>query len=100
MATFVVVEISIHDPATYERYKQLAPPAIAAYGGRYLVRGGAMEVLEGSWNPPRLAILEFPTAERAREWWNSPEYAEAKALRQASTHTKMVLVEGVSAPVI
>jgi uncharacterized protein (DUF1330 family) len=100
MPAYVVVEIAVHDAQTYERYKQLAPPAIAAYGGRYLVRGGAMEVLEGSWSPPRFVILEFPTAERARAWWNSPEYAEAKAMRQASTHSKMLLVEGLSAPVI
>jgi uncharacterized protein (DUF1330 family) len=97
MPAYVVVEIAIHDPQTYERYKALAPPTIAAYGGRYLVRGGATEVLEGSWNPPRLAILEFATAERARAWWNSPEYAPAKAMRQASTQTDMILVEGVLA---
>ncbi len=95
MAAYVVVEIAIHDAETYERYKQLGPPSIAAYGGRYLVRGGATEVLEGSWNPPRFVILEFPTAERARAWWSSPEYAPAKALRQASTQTDMILVEGL-----
>ena len=95
MAAYVVVEIAIHDAETYERYKQLGPPSIAAYGGRYLVRGGAVEVLEGSWNPPRFVILEFPTTERARAWWNSPEYAPAKALRQASTQTDMLLVEGL-----
>jgi len=98
MAAYVIVEIAIQDAQTYERYKALAPPTIAAYGGRYLVRGGATEVLEGSWNPPRLAVLEFPTAERAREWWNSPEYAPAKAMRQASTQTDMILVEGLSGP--
>lgn len=97
MPAYVVVEIAIRDPQTYERYKALAPPTIALYGGRYLVRGGATEVLEGSWNPPRLAILEFATAERARAWWNSPEYAPAKAMRQASTQTDMILVEGVLA---
>ena len=100
MPAYVVVEVEVKDGKTYERYKLLAPPAIAAYGGRYLARGGATEVLEGSWNPPRLVILEFPTAERARAWWNSPEYAEAKALRQACTNTDMVVLEGVSAPVI
>jgi len=100
MPAYVVVEVQVHNAQTYERYKLLGPPAIAAYGGRYLARGGATQVLEGTWNPPRLVILEFPTAERARAWWNSPEYAEAKALRQSCTTTKMVLVEGVSAPVI
>ena len=96
MSAYVVVEIDIKDVETYERYKQLAPPSIAIYGGRYLVRGGATEALEGTWNPKRFVILEFPTTERARAWWSSPEYAPAKALRQASTHTQMLLVEGLS----
>ena len=92
--TFVVVDISIHDPATYERYKVLAPPSIGKYGGRYAVRGGTTDVLEGTWEPQRLVVLEFPSAERARAWWHSPEYAEAKALRQASATTDMVLIDG------
>jgi uncharacterized protein (DUF1330 family) len=98
MSAYVVVEIAITDPQTYERYKQLAPPTIAAYGGRYLARGGATEALEGTWSPPRFVILEFPSAERARAWWSSPEYAPAKAMRQASTETRMLLVEGLSVP--
>lgn len=95
MSAYVVVEIEVKDPETYERYKLLAPPAIATYGGRYLARGGATEPLEGDWHPKRFVILEFPTSERARAWWNSPEYAAAKALRQSCTHTEMLLVEGL-----
>jgi uncharacterized protein (DUF1330 family) len=95
MPAYVVVEIAVHDAQTYERYKQLAPPTIAAYGGRYLARGGATETLEGGWSPPRFVILEFPTVERAREWWSSPEYAPAKALRHASAQSRMLLVEGL-----
>jgi uncharacterized protein (DUF1330 family) len=72
----------------------MAPPSIAAYGGRYVVRGGASEILEGSWLPPRLVVLEFPTLERPRAWWASPEYAPAKALRQQSARTEMLLVDG------
>jgi uncharacterized protein (DUF1330 family) len=98
MPAYVVVEIDIQDAQTYERYKQLAPPSIALYGGRYLVRGGATQVLEGTWNPARFVILEFPTAQQARAWWDSPEYSAAKALRQASTRTQMILVEGLAAP--
>lgn len=94
MTAYIVVQIAIHDPATYERYKALAPAAIAAYGGRYVVRGGFSQVLEGSWQPERFVLLEFPTVERARAWWDSPEYAPAKALRQQSAHTEMLLVEG------
>jgi uncharacterized protein (DUF1330 family) len=95
MPAYVVVEIEVHDPQTYEAYKKLAPPAIAAYQGRYLARGGATTTLEGGWDPSRLVILEFPTADLARDWWASPEYAEGKAMRQASARTKMVLVEGL-----
>ena len=98
MPAYVIVQIDIEDPATYERYKALAPASIAAYGGRYLVRGGASEVLEGSWRPPRLVILEFPDRARARAWWDSPEYASAKALRQSCAHTEMLLVESGVVP--
>jgi uncharacterized protein (DUF1330 family) len=95
MPAYVVVQIAIQDAATYERYKELAPPSIATYGGRYLVRGGATEALEGSWRPRRLVILEFPSAEQARAWWASPEYAAAKALRHACACTEMLLVDGL-----
>lgn len=96
MSAYVIVEIEIHDPATYERYKTLAPPAIAAYGGRYLVRGGETTVLEGEWPPKRLVVLEFPSLELARAWWASPEYAEGKALRQSCSTTRMVAIDGVA----
>jgi len=95
MAAYIAVDISIHDPATYERYKQLAPPSIAAYGGRYLARGGETRVLEGTWQPARFVILEFPDVEKAQAWWESPEYAEAKALRHAAAHSHMLLVGGM-----
>ena len=98
MPAYVVVQIAVEDPVRYERYKHLAPPSIAAYGGRYVVRGGACEILEGTWQPPRLVVLEFPTAAQARAWWNSPEYAPAKALRQQCAQTEMLLIEG-TAPV-
>lgn len=95
MPAYVVVEVTVKDAETYEKYKQLAPPAIGLYGGRYLARGGRTQVLEGTWDTPRFVILEFPSYERAQEWWNSPEYAPAKALRQACTQTDMLLVDGL-----
>jgi uncharacterized protein (DUF1330 family) len=95
MPAYVVVNIEVRDRDTYERYKQLAAPTVAAYGGRYLVRGGATQKLEGVWSPSRFVILEFPTVEAGRAWWDSPEYQPAKALRHASAATDMVLVEGV-----
>jgi uncharacterized protein (DUF1330 family) len=95
MPAYVIIDIKVRDAETYERYKQLASAALASHGGRYLVRGGATETLEGGWNPSRLVVLEFPTAQSARAWWASPEYAAAKALRQACADTEMLLVEGV-----
>lgn len=95
MPAYVVLDVEVQDPQTYDRYKELAPPAIAAYGGRYLVRGGRTETLEGSWEPTRLVVLEFPTMEKARAWWSSREYAAAKKLRQSCANTEMVLVPGL-----
>lgn len=98
MPAYVLVDIDVKDPERYEEYKRMAPSSIAAYGGRYLVRGAPVEQLEGSWRPQRLVVLEFPTAERARAWWSSPEYAEARALRHAIADAHMILVEGVASP--
>ncbi len=95
MPAYVIVEISIKDKEEYEAYKQLAPVSITAYGGRYIVRGGYTESLEGDWLPERMAVLEFPTLERAREWWDSEMYAGAKAIRQGSAQTKMIVIEGL-----
>jgi uncharacterized protein (DUF1330 family) len=96
VAAYIVVQITVQDPVTYEHYKVLAPASIAAYGGRYIVRGGSSEVLEGSWQPARFVVLEFPTAAQARAWWSSPEYAPAKAVRQRCAHTEMLLIEGAA----
>jgi uncharacterized protein (DUF1330 family) len=94
MPAYVVVDIEVQKPSEYERYKELAPPSIKKHGGRYLARGGATEVLEGSWQPKRLVILEFPSLEKAKAWWASSDYAEGKKLRQACAKTAMVVVEG------
>lgn len=94
MPVYVIVDISIQDAPTYERYKLLAPATLAIYGGKYLVRGGETTVLEGTWDPRRLVILEFASADDAKRWWSSPEYAEAKALRQSCTQTNMLIIDG------
>lgn len=94
MRAYVAVEVTIHDPDTYKRYMELAPPAIAKYQGKYLVRGATTTTLEGTWDPKRFVILEFPDGDLARAWWNSPEYAPAKKMRQSSATTQMLLVEG------
>ena len=95
MPAYVVVDITVTDPVGYEEYKKLAPPTVAAYGGKYVARGGRTEVLEGNWTPNRLVILEFETVEHARRWLNSPEYSSARQLRHKSAATNMVVIEGV-----
>ncbi len=94
MAAYVIVDIQITDPVRYEEYKKMAAPTVTAFGGKYVVRGGAAETLEGEWVPGRLVVLEFPTLERAREWWASEAYGPAKQLRQACAKTEMLLVQG------
>ena len=94
MAAYVIVEVSIHDPGAYEGYKKLTPAAIAAYDGKFVVRGGQSEALEGDWQPERIVVLEFPSVDRAKEWWSSDMYAEAKSIRQGAATTKMLVVPG------
>ncbi len=95
MSAYVIVDINVSDPTGYEEYKKLAPPSIAAYGGKYLARGGKTEVLEGNWSPNRLVILEFPSFVRAKEWLASPEYGAARALRHEAATSNMVVIEGM-----
>jgi uncharacterized protein (DUF1330 family) len=95
MTAYVIVEIEVTDPVEYERYKSLASAAVAQYGGQYLARGGKTLTLEGDWSPGRMVILGFESLEQAERWWNSPEYSEAKAIRQSASRSKMLVVEGV-----
>jgi len=89
-----MVEIEIHDAARYEAYKRLTPATIEPFGGRFVVRGGDPELIEGEPEPKRFVVLEFPDRERAKAWWASPAYAQPKAMRQASATTRMILVDG------
>jgi uncharacterized protein (DUF1330 family) len=95
MTAYVVVDVEVHDHERYEEYKQLAPASIAKHGGKYVARGGKVEVLEGSWKPRRFVILEFPSLAQAKKWWDSPDYADAKRLRQQTASTNMVVIEGL-----
>jgi len=96
MAAYLLAEASVTDPVAYETYKQLAQTAIAQYGGRYLVRGGASEVLEGGWSkPPRLVIVEFESAEQAKRFYDSPEYRAARDVRKDAASMNMLVVQGV-----
>ena len=94
MTAFVIFDIEVTDPENYEGYKQLAAPIVAQYGGKYIVRGGRMEILEGDWSPKRVVVLQFESVERAKEWINSQEYSEARALRHKYSVSKAIVVEG------
>ena len=98
MPAYVITEVTIHDQKAYEEYKKLTPASIAAYDGRFVVRGAKTESLEGDWNPERIVVLEFPSVARAKEWWNSKEYAPAKKIRHENATTKMIVVEGIVPP--
>jgi uncharacterized protein (DUF1330 family) len=97
MTAYVIVDIEVTDLTRYEEYKKLAPATVAAYGGRYLARGGQTETLEGRWMPQRLVILEFDSVDRAKAWLNSPEYSPARQMRHQAAQTNMVVIEGVAA---
>jgi uncharacterized protein (DUF1330 family) len=94
MAAYVVVQVDVKDPVRYENYKKMVPPSIEKFGGRFLVRGGKTHTMEGTWAPKRFVLVEFPSVEQAKAWWASPEYAEAKALRQATSDSQLIIAEG------
>lgn len=93
MAAYFIIDMQ--DAARFETYQQLVPASVAQYGGRYLVRGGQHEVLEGTWRPTRLVVLEFPSGEAAKRWYESEEYRKIKPLPRLQTRSDMVLVEGI-----
>jgi len=95
MPAYVIVDVRVTDPRKFEEYKKLVPATIAAFGGKYLARGGRAQMLEGGWDPERVVILEFPTLERAREWWASEAYRQPKAMRQRCATTRMIVVESM-----
>jgi len=95
MPAYVIVETDIHDPELYERYKAASPAAVAGGGGRFVVRGGELAVLEGEWQPKRLVVLEFDDLEAAKRFYESEEYQEVKKLRDGAASLNMVAVEGV-----
>ena len=95
MPAYVVVEIEVHNRELYTSYTELTPASIASYQGKFIARGGDTIVLEGSWEPKRLVLLEFPSVEVANSWWHSEEYTKARAIRQKAATTKMIIVNGV-----
>ena len=96
MAAYLLIDIAhVHDAVRYADYRARVSAGLEAAGGRYLVRGGPVEVLEGDWQPGRVVIVRFDTADDARRWWSSADYAALREQRVAATTTHMVLVEGV-----
>ena len=95
MSAYIIVNVEVKDAVRYVEYTQAVGPTLDAYGGRFVVRGGRAEKLEGSWEPHRIVVIQFPSLEQARAWWDSPEYREPKALRQRLATTDMIVVEGV-----
>ena len=94
MKAYIIVDVDIKDPARYEDYKKLTPGSLVPYEGKFVVRGGQAETLEGTWKPGRIVVLEFPSLEKAKAWWSSDGYAGAKAIRQSASLTDMIVVEG------
>jgi uncharacterized protein (DUF1330 family) len=95
MSAYIIVEIEITDPVGYEEYKEQAATTVQQYGGKYIVRGGACETLEGDWKPKRIVVLQFDNIERAKAWLNSPEYVEPRKQRHRTAKTRMILAEGL-----
>jgi len=87
--------IEVIDPKGFEEYREKVPPTIAAHGGRYLARGGQVEVLEGSLPSKRIAIVEFPSPAEAKAWWQAPEYQPLRAIRERTTKSTLVIAEGL-----
>lgn len=95
MAAYAIVRVEVTDPEKYEEYKALTPAAVAAFGGRFLVRGGEAETLEGPVETRRIVVVEFADLDQARACFASPEYAEAKSKRIGAAEMEMLIVDGV-----
>ena len=95
MAAYIILDIEVTNPEGYKDYAKLASETVKLYSGKYIVRGGAHETLEGDWQAKRLVVLEFSSVEQAKKWLNSPEYAPARALRHQYAQSKAVVVEGI-----
>ncbi len=95
MSVYMIIDVEVTDPDTYAKYVEKVPSVVQKFGGRYLARGSHVTVLAGDWRPERIILLEFPSARHIQQWLTSPEYAPLAALREKSTRTKTILVEGL-----
>ena len=94
MAAYIIADLTVTDPATMDEYRKLVPATLTPFGGRFIVRGGAHQTVEGDWKPNRLVILEFPSMEQAKRWYDSEQYREPKAMRLRAGRTNLVMVDG------
>ena len=99
MAAYVIANVVWKDSESLAVYKRLMPSSVKKYGGRFLVRGGTMEILEGKWSPA-LVVMEFPTIELARQWYGSEEYRPALEIRQRAADNELLIVEGTAPPAL
>jgi uncharacterized protein (DUF1330 family) len=96
VSAYVILDIDVRDPEGYKEYVDLSTGTMDRFGGRFLVRGGETETLEGEWLPRRVVVLEFPDADAAQAWWTCEEYEQAKAVRRAVSEAKAIVVEGIA----
>lgn len=94
MAGYIVADIAITDPDEYQKYAQQTAATLEPYGGKFLVRGGQPETVEGNWKTKRIVIIEFPSVEQAKTWYDSPEYEAIKGIRQRSAVSNILIVHG------
>ena len=95
MPAYIIASVDVENPEAYNQYSLQVPATLEKFGGRFIVRGGQVHPMEGTWSPKRFVLVEFPSVEQAKAWWASPEYAEAKALRQATAESQLIIVEGI-----
>jgi uncharacterized protein (DUF1330 family) len=94
MPAYVIADVNVTDPEQYARYSAAVPASLEAHGGRFLARGGETASLEGDWQPARVVVIEFENLEAARRWYDSPEYREARDIRQGAAVMRMIAVQG------
>jgi uncharacterized protein (DUF1330 family) len=94
MTAYVIAELEVTDPAAYDEYRKRVPSVISQYAGKFIVRGGRIETMEGDWSPKRIVAVEFPSMEQALKWYRSEEYAPLIKLRQRAARGKLIIVEG------
>ena len=96
MSAYIIVDVKVTDPEVYVGYTKLVPATVEAYGGKFIVRGGADENMKGDWEPNRVVVLEFESVAQAKAWYNSAEYREPKGIRHSASQAKMIVVEGAA----